>query len=275
MDPTNKDRKDELKRKEKYSENLINEKNIGKKKRKSTENFKKKYQNITANENLAFKESTVISHIDMKSKQVKLSILFVLTMVNILLVIIFYDIVRYAVTMFLIFPITIISWLWGKKIGFITLIFNFILNSFILFLIMWPNVSEYLLIFTLPMFISGHIAVVFLCVVVGTFHDLNIKIKESEQNLKKSEEKYRDLFENSPNSIMMLNMKGEIIDINIGIKKLVGYNKEDLIGKTFLNLPILLSKDLPLIKENAKIISKGENPDPIVVQIKNKDNTLI
>lgn len=77
--------------------------------------------------------------------------------------------------------------------------------------------------------------------------------KRVEEELKTSEEKYRALFESSPESITILNLDGKIIDANPATCKIGGHEKNELIGRHFSEfgwidwekahlLPILFAK---------------------------------
>jgi PAS domain S-box-containing protein len=67
--------------------------------------------------------------------------------------------------------------------------------------------------------------------ILGTYIDITTKIND-EKKLLESEEKYRRLFESSKDSILILDEKsGEIIDLNPFVFNLLGYSKEELIGK--------------------------------------------
>ena len=57
--------------------------------------------------------------------------------------------------------------------------------------------------------------------------------QQTEQKLKESEEKYRNLFEQAPSIIIIFNLKGVIMDCNNSVEKLTGYKKEELIGRNF------------------------------------------
>ncbi|MBY9014285.1 MAG: PAS domain S-box protein [Candidatus Lokiarchaeota archaeon] len=73
--------------------------------------------------------------------------------------------------------------------------------------------------------------------------------KKTEKALKESEEKYRHLFENSPYMIILINEKGDLIDFNQNtLKYLKDMNKNDLIGKNFLNLNFIPLKHIKKLK---------------------------
>ncbi len=60
--------------------------------------------------------------------------------------------------------------------------------------------------------------------------------KAAELKLKESEEKFRHLFETSPNMILLVNSKGVVIGANPLFLRYAGLHKDDLIGKEFLNI---------------------------------------
>jgi PAS domain S-box-containing protein len=72
--------------------------------------------------------------------------------------------------------------------------------------------------------------------VTGAFLDITER-KHAEQALHESEEKYRSLFDSGPNPIFVLDRKTlEILDANPSAEETYGYNKQELIGKSFLEL---------------------------------------
>jgi PAS domain S-box-containing protein len=100
-------------------------------------------------------------------------------------------------------------------------------------------------------------------------------LKHIEDKLRESEEKFRYLFESSPLSIILINNKGKIVDMNPVCEDLVGYTKEEVIGKRYAKLNIVLPEYLPLLLERLKKISRGEKQPPINVQMKKKDGKII
>ena len=56
------------------------------------------------------------------------------------------------------------------------------------------------------------------------------------ETIKKSEEKFRDLFENANDAIWTADTKGRYISVNRLFRKLLGYKKEELIGKKSIYL---------------------------------------
>jgi len=61
--------------------------------------------------------------------------------------------------------------------------------------------------------------------------------KKLEVKLKESEKKYYDIFNNIPNPVFVLDMNSlEIIDCNESVKSIYGYDKKELLNRSFLNL---------------------------------------
>lgn len=71
----------------------------------------------------------------------------------------------------------------------------------------------------------------------------NVRIKEA---LIKSENKYKSLFENSADGIIVFNEQSEIIELNNKICEILGYNREEMIllkGYEFIHSEDLVNKD--------------------------------
>ena len=99
--------------------------------------------------------------------------------------------------------------------------------------------------------------------------------KLAEQNLKESEEKYRYLFEDSPFTIVLINTSRIIIDCNPATNRLIGYEREELIGKDFKNLSIIYPNYLPTLIQLFKKLLNKEIVHRIDMQLYNKAGDLI
>ncbi|MFX1320724.1 MAG: PAS domain S-box protein [Promethearchaeota archaeon] len=110
--------------------------------------------------------------------------------------------------------------------------------------------------------------------VLGIANDIT-ESKLGEQKLKDSEEKYRILFEDSPFSIVLIDSKGNIIDCNPATEELLGYKKEEVIRKKFMNLEIFPTDFLPVILDLFTRFLKGEELHRMDVKMYKKDGGLI
>jgi len=109
--------------------------------------------------------------------------------------------------------------------------------------------------------------------------ELNNELKRlvsiSSIELIKSEEKYHNLFENSPFSIAIVNNIGTIIECNQAMESLLGFKKDELIGKSFTNFSITLQESLPVLFQRLRDGIGGEVIPLLDVQLTKKDGTVI
>lgn len=75
--------------------------------------------------------------------------------------------------------------------------------------------------------------------------------KKMEQSLKDSEANFRSIFENSPIGIAVVNAKGIVVQSNASIENMLGFDKEELLGKSFQELSHSgdLQTETPLIND--------------------------
>ncbi len=68
-------------------------------------------------------------------------------------------------------------------------------------------------------------------------------LKKSNTLLVKTEQKYRDLYENSPDLLRTINLEGQILDCNNSYCKYLGYAKKDVIGMSVFDFVATQSTD--------------------------------
>ena len=105
----------------------------------------------------------------------------------------------------------------------------------------------------------------------GTFSDITEQIEATEEILKK-EKQYRTLFNFSPNGILIEDTSGTIIDINPAFSELMGYSRDELVGK---KIQILTHPDqLNEVNDNIQQLVDGEILHHIEKSIK-KDGSYV
>ena len=85
------------------------------------------------------------------------------------------------------------------------------------------------------------------------------KLFNLHEQCQQSEEKYRSLFNNNPNPIFIIDRETfEILDVNDRVNAEYGYTKEELLGKSFLEIgdknDITIAKDLKKLSKNDSIL---------------------
>jgi PAS domain S-box-containing protein len=99
--------------------------------------------------------------------------------------------------------------------------------------------------------------------------------RQTEEALRESEERFKTIFQSAPDAYYLSDLKGKFLDGNRMAERLTGYKKQELVGKNFLKLGLLLPSQIPkaakLLFENAKGISTG--PDEF--RIRRRDGTEV
>ncbi|GAH20949.1 unnamed protein product, partial [marine sediment metagenome] len=98
--------------------------------------------------------------------------------------------------------------------------------------------------------------------------------KITEQKLKESERKYRNIYENTPFSVVLINSQGVVVEGNPKTEVMFGYKIDEIIGKRFMDLSIIHPDYLSTILALFKKFVKGEKVHRIDIQIQRKDGTV-
>lgn len=105
---------------------------------------------------------------------------------------------------------------------------------------------------------------------VAKLEAVDIERERAERALRESEERFKILFEFAPDAYYMSDLKGDFIDGNKAAEELTGYDKNELIGKSFLKLKLLSLGQIPkaaaLLARNA--LGQVTGPDEFVLNRK-------
>lgn len=101
--------------------------------------------------------------------------------------------------------------------------------------------------------------------------------KKAGEELKDSEERLKILFDYAPDAYYISDLKGNFINGNKAAERLLGFKKEELVGKSFLKLKLLSLTDIP---KAAKLLVKSlrgqpTGPDEFVLKRKDKSKVTV
>ncbi len=99
--------------------------------------------------------------------------------------------------------------------------------------------------------------------------------RQTEIALMESEEKYRNLYKNSPNAVVLTDKNGVILDVNSSAEKILGYGKSELKGRNYIEFNMANPNQITAIKKMFKQVLKGVKPKHIELQIKKKNGNMI
>jgi PAS domain S-box-containing protein len=96
-------------------------------------------------------------------------------------------------------------------------------------------------------------------IVQGIFHDISNR-KVADEALRKSEEKYRDLYDNAPDMYHTLDKNGIIIDCNKTEARMLGYEKDEIIGRPITHFfseesQELFQNDFPRLNKEKRLLN--------------------
>lgn len=97
--------------------------------------------------------------------------------------------------------------------------------------------------------------------------------KEEMDELKTSEGKYRILFENAPDAIYLNDLSGIIVDGNKAAEELLGYKRQELIGKNVLKAGLIPLEQTLKAANNISLCAQGKSTGPDEFTLIHKDGT--
>lgn len=100
--------------------------------------------------------------------------------------------------------------------------------------------------------------------------------KNTEEALLAAEEKFRTIFENVNDVITYVDPHGKILDVNDRIEDLLGYKRDEIIGKNFIRLGLIQFRDVPkLLKLFTGTIRSGEAQKIVELELKHKNGSRV
>lgn len=99
--------------------------------------------------------------------------------------------------------------------------------------------------------------------------------KKAEKKLKESEQKYRGLFECTNDGIMVLDARGEILDVNRRALELFDLGEQDMIGNNFLSLDLLTPKPLSIVVKQFEELLSDKMAKSHEAEIRDKNGNIL
>ncbi len=93
--------------------------------------------------------------------------------------------------------------------------------------------------------------------------------KRTEEALKESEGKFRNIFESANDCMIYLDRSGRILDVNRKALEVFGGSKKELLGKHFTRVGIFSPRDIPRLVSSFANILAGKQPT-LNISVKNK-----
>jgi two-component system, cell cycle sensor histidine kinase and response regulator CckA len=106
--------------------------------------------------------------------------------------------------------------------------------------------------------------------VCGIARDIS-DLKQTEEALKESEERFKLLFTYAPDIYYLMDLQGNFLDVNLAAVELTGYGREELIGKNYQDLPLFDERQNALVAGLFQNVVDGEILGPLELDLHRKD----
>jgi PAS domain S-box-containing protein len=101
------------------------------------------------------------------------------------------------------------------------------------------------------------------------------KAKELEKELKDTKEYLKAVFDFAPDAYFLNDLKGNFIDGNKAAEELIGYKREELIGRNMLELKLLPLEQIPKAAKRLAVHALGKKTEPGEFTLIRKDGRRI
>ena len=108
----------------------------------------------------------------------------------------------------------------------------------------------------------------------GSNHDITAR-KRAEEALRASEELFRSYLEYAPDGVYLSDLEGNFLYGNRKCEEIIGYRRNEMIGKNFLELNILSEKSLNKATQLLQANIEGKSTGPDEIELISKERCLI
>jgi PAS domain S-box-containing protein len=95
--------------------------------------------------------------------------------------------------------------------------------------------------------------------------------KRAEERLLQSEERFKVLFESAPDAYYIHDLEGHFIDGNKAAEQLIGYSREETLGKNSFELGLVAEEDIPQVRTAMADNKDGKPAGPLELTVYRKD----
>ncbi|MDD5015851.1 MAG: PAS domain S-box protein [Atribacterota bacterium] len=104
-----------------------------------------------------------------------------------------------------------------------------------------------------------------------------IESKQAEEERVDLEGRFKIVFDYAPDAYYINDLKGNFVDGNKAAERLIGYKKEELIGKNFLKLKLLTPTDIPKVAKALlkNVMGQPTGPDEFILNRKDESTVTV
>jgi PAS domain S-box-containing protein len=96
--------------------------------------------------------------------------------------------------------------------------------------------------------------------------------KQAEEALRRSEARFRDLFEMNPDTVFLVSKNGVLEDVNS--LTITGFGKEEVVGRHLQDLPFIAEDSRKTVLDHFEQRLQGEDVGPYTIKIRTKDGEI-
>ena len=102
-----------------------------------------------------------------------------------------------------------------------------------------------------------------------------VERKQTEDELRRSEERFKIMFDYAPDSYVLTDQEGVLVDGNRASEELLGFTKDDALGKNLLDLGVIPEDQIEKTMQNLMKTIEGQSTGPDEVELINKDGERV